>query len=39
LFLINAPAQRLVKVMNAVGRDLAVVVNQGVEKGKFKGEA
>jgi hypothetical protein len=25
--------------MNAVGRDLAVVVNQGVEKGKFKGEA
>ena len=36
LFLINAPAQRLVTVMNAVGRDLAVVVNQGVEKGKFK---
>ena len=39
LFLINAPAQRLVTVMNAVGRDLAVVVNQGVEKGKFKDEA
>lgn len=36
LFLISAPAQRLVTVMNAVGRDLAVVVNQGVEKGKFK---
>ena len=36
LFLINAPAQRLVTVMNAVGRDLAVVINQGVEKGKFK---
>ena len=36
LFLINAPAQRLVTVMNAVGRDLAVVVNQGVEKKKFK---
>ena len=35
LFLINAPAQRLVTVMNAVGRDLAVVVNQGVEKQKF----
>jgi large subunit ribosomal protein L10 len=35
LFLINAPAQRLVTVMNAAGRDLAVVVNQGVEKGKF----
>lgn len=41
LFLINSPAQRLVTVMNAVGRDLAVVVNQGVEKKKFKetGEA
>src|ERR1700759_2475875 len=35
LFLINAPAQRLVTVMNAAGRDLAVVINQGVEKGKF----
>lgn len=36
LFLINAPAQRLVTVMNAVGRDVAVVLNQGVEKQKFK---
>ena len=36
LFLLNAPAQRLVTVMNAVGRDLAVVVGQGVEKKKFK---
>lgn len=36
LFLINAPAQRLVTVMNAVGRDLAVVINQAVEKNKFK---
>jgi large subunit ribosomal protein L10 len=36
LFLINTPAQRLVTVMNAVGRDLAVVVGQGVEKKKFK---
>jgi large subunit ribosomal protein L10 len=35
LFLINAPAQRLVTVMNAAGRDLAVVINQGVGKGKF----
>ena len=35
-FLINAPAQRLVTVMNAVGRDVAVVLNQGVEKKKFK---
>ena len=39
LFLINAPAQRLVTVMNAVGRDVAVVLGQGVEKGKFGGEA
>jgi len=36
LFLINAPAQRLVTVMNAVGRDVAVVIGQGVEKSKFK---
>lgn len=38
LFLMNAPAQRLVTVMNAVGRDIAVVINQGVEKQKFSGE-
>jgi large subunit ribosomal protein L10 len=38
LFLISAPAQRLVTVMSAVGRDLAVVVGQGVEKKKFKEE-
>jgi large subunit ribosomal protein L10 len=38
LFLMNAPAQRLVTVMNAVGRDIAVVINQGVEKGKFKSD-
>jgi len=36
LFLINAPAQRLVTAMNAVGRNLAVVVNQGVNEQKFK---
>jgi large subunit ribosomal protein L10 len=35
LFLINAPAQRLVTVMNAVGRNLAVVVDQGVQQKKF----
>jgi large subunit ribosomal protein L10 len=35
LFLINAPAQRLATVLNATGRDLAVVLNQGVEKEKF----
>lgn len=39
LYLINAPAQRLVTVLNAAGRDLAVVVGQGVEKGKFAGAA
>ena len=39
LFLINAPAQRLVTVMNAVGKDLAVVINQGVEKQKFANNA
>jgi large subunit ribosomal protein L10 len=38
LFLINAPAQRLVTVLNATGRDMAVVLGQGVEKGKFGGE-
>ena len=36
LFLIQAPAQRLVTAMNAVGRNLAVVVDQGVKEGKFK---
>src|SRR5665213_836845 len=35
LFLISAPAQRLATVINATGRDLAVVLNQGVEKEKF----
>jgi large subunit ribosomal protein L10 len=39
LFLIQSPAQRLATVINAAGRDLAVVVNQGVEKGKFAGAA
>jgi large subunit ribosomal protein L10 len=36
LFLINAPAQRLVTVMSQVGRNLAVVVDQGVKENKFK---
>jgi large subunit ribosomal protein L10 len=39
LFLINAPAQRLATVINAAGKDLAVVLGQGVEKEKFAGEA
>jgi len=37
LFLINSPAQRLATVINATGRDLAVVLGQGVEKQKFAG--
>jgi large subunit ribosomal protein L10 len=36
LFLINAPAQRLATAINAVPRNLAVVVNQAVEQKKFK---
>jgi large subunit ribosomal protein L10 len=36
LFLMNAPAQRLATVMNQVGRDLAVVIDQGVQEKKFK---
>ena len=35
LFLINAPAQRLAQVINAVGRNLAVVVDQGTKENKF----
>ena len=37
LFLINAPAQRLVTAVNGVGRNLAVVVDQGVKENKFNG--
>jgi large subunit ribosomal protein L10 len=36
LFVINAPAQRLATAINAVPRNLAVVINQGVEEKKFK---
>jgi large subunit ribosomal protein L10 len=35
LFLIQSPAQRLVTVINASGRGLAVVINQAAAKGKF----
>jgi len=35
LYLINAPAQRLLTAVNAVGRSLAVVVDQGVKENKF----
>src|SRR5581483_7279841 len=37
LFLIQAPAQRLVTAVNGVGRNLAVVVDQGVKENKFNG--
>lgn len=35
LYLINAPAQRLAQVINAVGRNLAVVVDQACRENKF----
>jgi large subunit ribosomal protein L10 len=36
LYVISAPATQLVRTINAVGRDLAVVVDQGVQKEKFQ---
>jgi large subunit ribosomal protein L10 len=36
LFMINAPAQRLASAIGAVGRNLAVVVDQGVKENKFQ---
>ena len=35
LFLIKAPGQRLATAIHAVGRNLAVVVDQGVKENKF----
>jgi len=35
LWVINAPAQQLVTAMNGVGRNLAVVIDQGVKESKF----
>lgn len=35
LFLINSPAQRVVSLLAAPARDLAVVINQAVEKNRF----
>lgn len=37
LFLIQAPAQRLVSALSGVGRQLAVVVDQGCKENKFAG--
>jgi large subunit ribosomal protein L10 len=36
LYLINAPAQRLVTALGAVGRNLAVVIDQGCKENKFQ---
>jgi large subunit ribosomal protein L10 len=36
LFLINSPAQRLATVISAVGRNVAVVIDQGCKENKFK---
>ncbi len=36
LFLINSPAQRLVTAISGVGRNLAVVVDQGIKENKFQ---
>jgi large subunit ribosomal protein L10 len=37
LWLINSQAQRLVTAISGTGRNLAVVVDQGVKENKFKG--
>jgi large subunit ribosomal protein L10 len=39
LYLINAPAQRLVTALGAVGRNLAVVIDQGCKENKFQPDA
>jgi len=36
MFLINAPAQRLAGTINAVGRNVAVVIDQAVKENKFQ---
>jgi len=36
LYLIDAPAQRLVTALNAAGRNLSVVVDQGMKENKFQ---
>jgi large subunit ribosomal protein L10 len=35
LYMINASAQRLLSTMNGVGRNLAVVLDQGIKENKF----
>ena len=36
MFLINSPAQRLAGTINAVGRNVAVVIDQAVKENKFQ---
>ena len=36
LYVINGPATQLVTALNAVGRNLAVVMDQGVKENKFQ---
>ncbi len=36
MFLLNAPAQRLAGTINAVGRSMAIVVDQAVKENKFQ---
>jgi len=38
LFLINSPAQRLATALGAVGRSIAVAIDQGCKENKFKAE-
>ena len=38
LWVINAPAQQLVTAINGVGRNLAIVIDQGVKENKFASE-
>lgn len=38
LFLIESPAQRLVSALGAVGRNIAVAIDQGCKENKFKAE-
>ena len=38
LWVVNAPAQQLVTAINGVGRNLAIVVDQGVKENKFASE-
>jgi len=38
MFLLNAPAQRIARTLNALPRNLAVTVNEAIKANKFSGE-